>query len=156
MQRQNYATIKGMERVSSAADARDSPDRKSQNFVGGGLMPEGSIVDGSMEMSERDSAPLGGQTFQEKHSPIHKAMRGDASDAVVGINVDGDKSPRVDLDPLARASRQRKIEDVQDQLFKDAMEMSEKDNKSNRPQTNSDYRKSPFNEVLPVSSHKNE
>ena len=95
MIRQNYATTKGLEnRASSAADARSSPDRKSNNFVGvgGGLMPDygasgptGSIH-GSMEMSrmsERESGAMD-KTFQEKNSPIHKAMRNPSNENLHG------------------------------------------------------------------------
>ena len=54
---------------------------------------------------------------------------------------------------MARMSRQRQMNEEHEQLFlQDMKEKSQKDNMSNRPQTNSDANRSPFNEVIPMTS----
>ena len=61
-------------------------------------------------------------------------------------------SPKVDLNEMARMSRQRQMDEEHEQFIQEMKEKSQKDIMSNRPQTNSDANRSPFNEVLPMTS----
>ena len=88
-------TTKGVERVNSASPDSRSPARQSQNFVGQGLNPTASNPSGTDINSKILSDPPS-RTFMEQNSPIH-ARQGD--------DMERDTSPRVDLEPLANASR---------------------------------------------------
>jgi len=101
MARLNYMTTKGVERNSSASPDARSPARQSNNFVGDGLNPNGSNPSADFDSRFGDEAgPSNQKTFNQMHSPILKA--GD-QDEVFNRNA----SPRVDLDRMVNASRQR-------------------------------------------------
>ena len=101
MIRQNYQTVKGKERVASASPSTRSPVR-NQNFMGGGLAATsggdktGSIIDDESNILVDNEKP----TYMDLANPmLQEAMR---------LEDDGDVSPRINLEPLANASRQRK------------------------------------------------
>lgn len=101
MARLNYMTTKGVERVSSASPDSRSPARQSNNYVGNGLNPNASNP--SADFNSRfgdEGGPSNQKTFNQMHSPILKA--GEQDDVV-----NRDASPRVNLDPIVNASRQR-------------------------------------------------
>ena len=113
MVRTTFNTMQGMDRVSSASPDSRHPNRKSQNFVNaGGLRNSNSNVT-STEMnsatqmnglSQQESMMMPNKTFQEQHSPIHKAME-------LGDRANLDTSPKVGLEEILRASQNRRFEE---------------------------------------------
>ena len=112
MARQNYVTTKGLgERVNSASPNSRSPARRSQNnnFMGEGLNPLATASNPSG--TEIDSRilddPVAPRTFQEQNSPFHKANLSSNLGENDTEDINRDTSPRVDLNQLAHANRQR-------------------------------------------------
>ena len=101
MQRSMLQTAMSAHRANSASPDR-SPGPRNNNYVGAHLLdPSASHLHGSEGSADQEF-----RTFQEQHSPIHRAAqeRG-ASQASGGRN--NAASPHVGLDDLVRASASR-------------------------------------------------
>jgi len=101
-QRSIYQTMASVQRINSASPLSRSPPPKKQNYVGMHLLaPSASGVTNSDYYGEKDF-----KTFQEQHSPIHKAKEQRAASRA------SNTSPRVDLDELMRVSQSRMQEET--------------------------------------------
>ena len=102
-QRSIYQTMASVQRLNSASPMSRSPKPQQQNYVGMHLLaPSASGMTNSDYYGEKDF-----KTFQEQHSPIHKAKQERAASRA------SNTSPRVDLDELVRASQTRLREETE-------------------------------------------
>ena len=141
MVRQNYSTVKGSaERVNSASPDARQPPSVSQNFLGGDITqpsPHGGRDSQEYLMDDPARKRL---TFNEMHSPIVKAAsRRSLENETV--------SPRVDLDPMVRASQSRRqearnMEAIRSRADQRSREAASRD--MQRPMTNSNASASPY------------